>query len=72
MSILEIVNSIIITVGIPVVIGAFIYIGRKLQILEDLDEILKHEIKPNLSDTKDRLLVVETELRQVWKEIKQH
>jgi hypothetical protein len=72
MEIVNVINLVIVIVGVPTIVGTLIYIGRKLQILDDLKYIIKEKIEPNLDDTRGRLLVVETELRQVWKAIKQN
>jgi hypothetical protein len=39
--------KIIVTLGVPTIIAAFIYIGRKLQILEDLNTTV-NKIKTNV------------------------
>lgn len=47
MNILAITNGIILAIGIPALIGSFIYIGKKLQILDDLQKdiaIIKHNL----------------------------
>jgi hypothetical protein len=72
MEIVNVINLVIVIVGVPTIVGTLIYIGRNLQILDDLKYIIKEKIEPNLDDTRGRLLVVETELRQVWKAIKQN
>ena len=46
--ILSIVNQIVLLVGVPVIAGCLIYIGRKLQILDDLNgtvEKIKYYVK---------------------------
>ena len=48
MDILNIVNTIVVVIGIPTIIGCCIYVGRKLQILDTLEttgEKVKHNIK---------------------------
>lgn len=48
MNLLQIINAIVVLIGIPTLIVAFINIGRKLQILDDLEktvEKIKHNVK---------------------------
>lgn len=47
MDILTIVNGMVVIFGIPTIIGACIYIGRKLQILDSVDSLMKN-IKHNM------------------------
>lgn len=48
MGLLPILNAIIITIGIPTIIGALIFIGKKLHLLESLEgdtQKIKHNMK---------------------------
>ncbi|MCB9805652.1 hypothetical protein H6775_00665 [Candidatus Nomurabacteria bacterium] len=42
MSLIEIINTIVVIVGVPTLIGFFIKTGKKLQILEDLEDVRKN------------------------------
>ena len=45
---LKVLNAVIVIIGIPTIIGACIYVGRKLQVLDDLNDTIskvKHNIK---------------------------
>ena len=54
MDILNIINAVIVGIGIPTIIGAAIYLGRKLQILDDL------------KDVRDKFSVVESRVNDMW------
>lgn len=54
MDIITILNGVVVIVGIPTIIGFFIVIGRKLQILDDL-VITTNKIKINLKVVSDFL-----------------
>ena len=56
MDILNTINAIIVSLGIPTIIGALIYIGMKLQILKDLEPI------------RERFAVVESKVNDLWQD----
>ena len=53
--VIDLINTILIIIGIPAVIGAFIYVGRKLQILDDLKKTIE-KVKYNVKVIADRLM----------------
>ena len=55
MTALEWVNTFIVALGLPTVLGAFLYIGRKLQVLETLKKEVDDNIRPDLKDVRERL-----------------
>ena len=48
MSVINIINTIVLAIGVPTIIGACIYIGTKLQILDDLKST-SDKVKQNLN-----------------------
>lgn len=69
MNTLQVINASIITVGIPSLVAACIYTGRKFNAVETLESFIKDDLKPELkgfrdhaADTRIRLSVVETKL----------
>ncbi len=54
------IQNIILSVGIPTIVLALIYIGRKLQILDTLEIDVK--------SIRDRFIVVEDRVRTLWKD----
>lgn len=48
MSILNIINGIVVTLGLPAIIGAALFMGRKLQVLDDL-KLTMDKVKQNLN-----------------------
>lgn len=59
MNLLQIVNTAVVVIGVPTILGVFISVGRKLQILDILDTSLSKEIKPDLKDVRERLSTLE-------------
>lgn len=55
MDALEWVNTLVVALGLPTVLGAFLYIGRKLQALETLKKEVDDNIRPDLKDVRERL-----------------
>lgn len=62
MDLLQIVNAAIVIMGVPTILGASIFIGRKLQILDILERSINNKIKPDLKDVRERLSGVEQRL----------
>ncbi len=56
MDVLNTINAIIVAIGIPTIIGATIYIGKKLQILDDLEPIRK------------KFAVIESKVNDLWQD----
>ena len=54
MDVLNIINAVVVSLGIPTIIGAAIYIGKKLQILDDLKAV------------RDKFAVVESRVSDLW------
>lgn len=55
MTALEWVNTVVVALGLPTVLGAFLYIGRKLQLLDNLKNEIDDNIRPDLKDVRERL-----------------
>jgi len=55
MNVLEVINVIIVGIGVPGIIVALIFIGRKLQILDDLQKTVD-KLKVNLKVVSDHLI----------------
>lgn len=74
MNLLDIINTIIVVVGVPTTLAAAIVVGRKLQILDLLEMRINREIKPDLKDVRERLAAVEQRLSILemlsWKGLK--
>ena len=63
---LEIVNTAIVIVGVPTTIAWLIHLGRKLQVLDDMQETIKKEIEPDLRDLRERFMIVEDRVKTMW------
>lgn len=75
MNIIETINSVIILVGIPAVLAAMVQIGRRFQILDDLQRDMrgvKYELK-QLGERMTRLEVrvtqIEVKLDVIWQRL---
>jgi len=55
MSVLNIVNTIVVSLGLPTMVVAAIFVGRKLQILDDLQSTV-NKIKSNIKVVSDYLV----------------
>jgi hypothetical protein len=49
------VNAAIVAIGLPTIVSALIYIGRKLQVLDNLKMEVDTNIRPDLKDVRERL-----------------
>ncbi len=59
MSTLDVINKIVVFVGIPSIITGCIFIGAKLNILGTLDKDVREVIKPDLKDIRERFFSLE-------------
>lgn len=59
MSLLQIINTAIVSIGLPTLLGACIIIGKKLQVIDRLDSIVDKEIRPDLKDIRERFFALE-------------
>ena len=55
MTALQWVNAAIVAIGLPTIVSALIYIGRKLQVLDNLKDEIDANIRPDLKDVRERL-----------------
>lgn len=55
MTALEWVNTVVVALGLPTVLGAFLYVGRKLQMLDSMKHEIDDNIRPDLKDVRERL-----------------
>lgn len=62
MSLLQIINTAVVSLGLPALLGACILIGRKLQILDRLDKIVDKEIRPDLKEVREKFFALEGKL----------
>jgi hypothetical protein len=76
MNLIEVINTIVIIVGLPTILGAAVFIGGKLQIIEDV-KVDMRDIKKEFVDMKidmgkrfaaieKRLAVVESRVGDLW------
>jgi hypothetical protein len=62
MDLLNLVNAIIVMVGIPAIVAASIYTGRKLQVLDNLVYVVNNQVLPRLDDIERRLIEIEKKM----------
>jgi hypothetical protein len=54
LNLLTIINSVVVIIGVPTIIGILIFLGRKLQILDDLENVRK------------KFSIVESKVDDLW------
>ncbi|MDB5237183.1 MAG: hypothetical protein JWL88_285 [Parcubacteria group bacterium] len=59
MSWFVLLNQIVLVVGIPTIIAALVFVGRKLEILGRLEKSIDGELRPDLKDVRERIFVLE-------------
>lgn len=59
MPLIDEINRVIVSLGVPSIVGLGLYVGRKLQVLDTLDRTIKNEIKPDLKDVRERFAALE-------------
>ncbi len=52
-------NRVVVSIGIPTIVGVLLYIGRKLQTLDALEKTVEKEIKPDLKNVRERFSALE-------------
>jgi hypothetical protein len=62
MDLLNLVNASIVMLGIPTIIVASVYLGRKLEVLDGLVDTVNNRILPKLQEIELRLTEVERKL----------
>lgn len=63
---LQWINTIIITVGVPAIIGSLIFIGQKLQVLQTLKKEIEDNIRPDLKDVRERFATLEGKTSELF------
>lgn len=56
---MDLINAIVVVVGVPVVIKVFIDIGGKLKTLDTIEKDLRENIQPDLQDVRECLSAIE-------------
>lgn len=64
----QFLGQLITYVGVPTILALLIYIGRKLQILDDIRDSMKNKLEPELQEVKGRFMVVEDRVETLWKD----
>ncbi|MFA6158433.1 MAG: hypothetical protein WC763_02290 [Candidatus Paceibacterota bacterium] len=62
MNTLEWINTLVVMIGLPTIVGALLSIGGKLKTISDFEEDIKGNIKPDLKDIRERFFVLEGHL----------
>lgn len=80
MDIINIINALVLIVGLPALLKASLYIGKKLQVIQHLETAID-ELKVNVNslkgaidgpissdirDTKERVVALETKVNIMW------
>ena len=65
MTYLQILNAVIVTLGIPAIIGTLIKIGRKLEVLDYIKRRVEDTMEPDIRELRDRVAVIEGKMAGV-------
>ncbi len=80
MDIINIINAIVLIVGLPLILKATLYIGKKLQVIDHLERAIEElrisvsslrgvidgPISSDIRDTKERVVALETKVNIMW------
>lgn len=64
---IEIANVVVVVVGVPAILAAFVYIGRKLEVLDSVQK-LTQDLSTSLANLRERFIVVETRVKSSLKD----
>jgi len=59
MTVLQWVNTLIVGLGLPSVVGGLVFVGRKLEMLETTRREIDENIRPDLKDVRERMASIE-------------
>lgn len=65
---LELINTFVVIIGLPSIIAAAIFVGRRLQKLDDIDTDIE-TIKTDTKDFSDRIVRIETKVEGLEKRV---
>ncbi len=65
--IVEILKITLLYVSFPVFVGACVFMGRKLQKLDDLDSLVREKIEPRLDGIETNMILLESSLKHISK-----
>lgn len=65
-SALQVVNAVIVSVGVPAIVASLIYIGRQLQTLETVRREVDQNIRPDLKDVRERFATLEGKTAELF------
>ena len=80
MDIVNIINALVLIVGLPALLKASLYIGKKLQVIDHLERAIEElrisvgslrgvidgPISSDIRDTKERVVALETKVNIMW------
>ncbi|MBU0661280.1 hypothetical protein KKG22_03820 [Patescibacteria group bacterium] len=69
MDLLQIANALVVMLGIPTILGAFLVIGKKFQKLDDLSNTINNRAIPDLADVRERMSGIEQRVTGIEKQI---
>lgn len=86
MDIINIINAIVLIVGLPALLKASLYIGKKLQVIDHLERTIEElkfnvgglkgvidgPISADIRDTKERVVALETKVNIMWDWLSRH
>lgn len=68
MNAVEIVNAVVVVVGVPTIITFLVGFGRKLELLDQLRSKIEKNIVPDLKDIRERFGGVDSKVATLWQD----
>jgi hypothetical protein len=59
MPVLDVINAVVVSLGIPTIVGVLIVIGRKLEVLDSVKKEIDNNLRPDLKDVRERMAALE-------------
>lgn len=67
MDLITTINAVVVTLGIPTIVGTLIFIGGKLKTLDNIEDDIRSNIRPDLKDVRERFFKFDPEKKLVAK-----
>jgi hypothetical protein len=72
MDIINVINAAVLIIGLPLILKATLYIGKRLQVLDNLENTINNRVLPDIADIKGRMVALETKVNVMWEWFSRH
>lgn len=72
MNLLNIINAGIIIVGLPLILKATLYLGKRLQVLDSLEDKVNNQIIPDLKELRIEVSEIKGKVNVMWEWFSRH